>query len=148
MISLEQLKQRFPVQNVPPYGECVVVHGTEFDPDWEAMLDEEGYACIFTEIGGKQVTLVPTIKRHRGKSEKTVYEPRTEPPTPQPTRKHPSGMKGPAWSQEDEDRLVKRVTEVGGRVTEALTKEFPGRSYHALKQILLTYLSWIGGHSR
>jgi hypothetical protein len=141
MISLVQLKERFPTQNVPPYGECVIVPGTEFDPDWEAMLDEGGYGCIFTDINGKAVTLVLTIKRH-GDSRKTVHMPRRipekeEPPTPEPTRKHLPRIKGPQWSREDENRLIKRVSELSGTIKGKcgiLTKEFQGRTPNALKQ--------------
>ena len=139
MISLDELKLRFPVHDVRPYGQCVIVPGKEFDPDWEAFLDEAGYGCIFTDINGKAVTLVLTIKRH-GDSRRTVYEPRAEPRSPEPTRKHPSGlsaMKGPAWSREDEDRLVKRIGELTGTPKEkfgSLAEEFKGRSLMALKQ--------------
>ena len=30
--SIEKLKEMFPVQNVEPYGDCVVVPGSKFDP--------------------------------------------------------------------------------------------------------------------
>jgi len=138
MINLEQLKQRFPVQNVPPYGECVVVPGIEFDPDWEAMLDEGGYGCIFTDINSKPVTLVLTIKRH-GDSKRTVYEPRAESrgPAEQPLPVGLSAMKGPQWTREDEDRLVKRIGELKGKLEEKcriLSKEFKGRSPNAIVQ--------------
>lgn len=125
LISLAELKERFPVQNVPPYGECVIVPGDKFDPDWEAFLDEQGYGCLFTDLGEKPVTLVLTKKRQ------------PEPPTPQPPRKYPSAMKGPAWSSDDENRLIRRMNELTGP-TEArcgmLTKEFQGRSAMALVQ--------------
>jgi len=142
MISLDELKQRFPVRNIPPYGECVVIPGKEFDPDWEAFLDEQGYGSVFTDIGGTPVTLVLTIKRH-GDSKKTVYEPRRlpekeEPPTlDEPLKKHPYMMKGPVWTRKDEDRLVRRFSELTGNMegkSRALTKEFQGRSAKALLQ--------------
>lgn len=139
LIKFEELKERFPVQNVPPYGECVVVPGDKFDPDWEGFLDEDGYGCIFTDFGEKPVTLVLTIKRH-GKSERTVYEPRTEkkePPTPEPTRKHPPSMKGPQWGLKDEQRLISRLNELKGSLEgkiRILAKEFQGRSPNAILQ--------------
>jgi hypothetical protein len=138
MINLEQLKERFPTQNVPPYGECVIVPGTEFDSDWEAMLDEGGYGCIFTDINSKPVTLVLTIKRH-GDSKRTVYEPRAESrgPTKEPLPVGLSAMKGPQWARDDEDRLVKRIGELKGKLEEkcrVLSKEFKGRSPNAILQ--------------
>lgn len=132
MITLEDLKQRFPLQNVPPYGECVVVPGKDFDPDWEAMLDDAGYGCVFTDVNRQPVTLVLTIKRH-GESRKTVYEPRAKPQKVSVK----SAMKGPAWSQEDEDRLIKRVSELKGSLEgkiRILIKEFQGRSVNGLLQ--------------
>lgn len=125
MIKLEQLKQRFPIENVPPYGECIVVPGAEFDPDWEGFLDEQGYGCIFTDFGEKPVTLVLTKKRQ------------PEPQTPQPPRKPLSAMKGPLWTKENEDRLIKRVSELKGSLEgkcTILTKEFQGRSANGLLQ--------------
>jgi hypothetical protein len=130
------------VKNVPPHGECIVVPGDQFDPDWEAFLDEQGYGCVFTDFGEKPVTLVLTIKRH-GKSERTVYEPRTEkkePPTPEATRKgrsNLSAMKGPQWGLKDEQRLISRINELKGSLEEkcrALTKEFQERSPNAILQ--------------
>ena len=125
MIKFDELKQRFPIENVPPYGECIIIPGAEFDPDWEGLLDEQGYGCVFTDFGEKRVTLVLTKKRQ------------AEPPTPQPPRKPLSAMKGPLWTKESEDRLVKRVTELNGsleRKCRILTKEFQGRSANALLQ--------------
>jgi hypothetical protein len=46
-------------------------------------------------------------------------------------------MKGPQWKREDEDRLVKRVSELSGTIKGKcgiLTKEFQGRTPNALKQ--------------
>jgi len=154
LINLEQLKLRFPVKNVPPHGECIVVPGDQFDPDWEVGLDEGGYVCINTDVDGKPVTLVPVTKRASGNTERTVYEPRvvSRPHSVVKDRKIGSGpghiakvtlplglsaMKGPQWSREDEDRLVKRVSDLTGSLKEKcriLTEEFKGRSVMALKQ--------------
>lgn len=132
MISLDELKQRFPVQNVPPYGECVLVPDKDFDPDWEAFLDEQGYGCVFTDVNRQPVTLVLTIKRH-GESRKTVYEPRAKPQKVSVK----SAMKGPQWGLKDEQHLIARINELKGSLEgkiRVLAKEFQGRSPNAILQ--------------
>jgi len=56
MVSFEELSKKYPTHNVPPYGTCIVVPGNEFDPDWEALLED--CSCHHTEFEGKPVTLV------------------------------------------------------------------------------------------
>jgi hypothetical protein len=44
MISIEELKQRYPnIIDVKPHGWCIVVPGDKFDPDWEFQLEDQGY---------------------------------------------------------------------------------------------------------
>jgi hypothetical protein len=62
-VSFEELKERFgPVQDVPKYGQCVVVQGPDFDPDWEVFLGDAGYSCVFDTFGGSPVVFVPLKK--------------------------------------------------------------------------------------
>lgn len=75
MKLLEDLKQKYPIQEVAPYGTCIVVPGAEFDPDNEANLFDQGYKCFDTSIDGKPVTLVRLVKAEKGSGEKTVYSP-------------------------------------------------------------------------
>jgi hypothetical protein len=59
MVSVDELKQRFgPSKNVAPYGECIVIQGSEFDPDWEADLDDQGYRCFSIDLDAHPVVLV------------------------------------------------------------------------------------------
>jgi hypothetical protein len=63
MISFEELQRRFgPAVAVAPYGESVVVPGTEFNPDWEAELGDQGFSCHLGYFDGKAVTFVPVKK--------------------------------------------------------------------------------------
>ena len=79
-VSIEELKARFgPPLAVAPYGECLVVQGAEFDPDWEVYLGDEGYKCFFTDLDGHPVTLV-RLKRVVPEG-KVVYVP---PPKAEP----------------------------------------------------------------
>jgi hypothetical protein len=58
MITVEELKQKFPVRDVRPYGECIIVPRDEFDPDWEHYLAEQGFKCFFIDLDKKPVTLI------------------------------------------------------------------------------------------
>jgi len=77
MITVEELKAKFAVRDVAPYGSCIVVPGAEFDPDWEVFLGDQGYKCFFIDLNQKPVTLVK-LPKDVGKSagEKEVYRPR------------------------------------------------------------------------
>jgi len=77
MMSVEELRKQFPVRQVTFYGECIVVPGTKFDPDWEAVLGDAGYNCINTDFEGKAVTLVRLRKPNAAgelPATKTVFE--------------------------------------------------------------------------
>jgi transposase-like protein len=67
-LDVEELKKRFSVRTVPPYGQCIVIPGSEFDPDWEVYLDDQGYRCFMTTLDGSPMTLVRLSKKE---SEKT-----------------------------------------------------------------------------
>jgi hypothetical protein len=75
MITFEDLVAKFPLKNVAPFGESVVVPGKEFDPDWEAELGDQGCKFHFVELGGEQVTLVQKSKKSEASEERMVYEP-------------------------------------------------------------------------
>ena len=73
-VSIAELKEKFgPSHDVAPYGECIVVQGTEFNPDWEAELGDQGYKCHFGDLDGHAVTFVQ-LKKAVGEG-KAVYVP-------------------------------------------------------------------------
>jgi hypothetical protein len=124
MISVDELKQKFPVKDVPPYGECIVILGVEFDPDWETELGDRGYKCINTGIDSKQVTLVQLKKSVVEEGEKVVYVP------PATVKASPFQR----WSSEEDEKLVElwnaklTVKEIGAK--------FPSRGETAVKDRL------------
>ena len=84
MISIDELTKRFgPSHVVAPYGDCLVVQGSEFDPDWEAELGDLGYACYFGDLDAHAVTFVQL------KQSKSGYM-----------------LAGPVWSVADEVELL------------------------------------------
>lgn len=74
MITFEELAAKYPIQNVAPFGACVVVPGAEFDPDWEVFLGDQGCQCHFTDLDGKPVTLVQR-KSSSGQGARDVFAP-------------------------------------------------------------------------
>lgn len=134
MVSFEELSQKYPTHNVPPYGMCVVVPGDEFDPDWEALLED--CSCHFTDFEGKSVTLVQ--QAHKNKGEGVVYVP----PKPVAASAEAKGKKqtlipgarsspSQKWRPEEDKVLVKLWNE---RVLiEKMTPSFPGRTEAAIR---------------
>lgn len=164
MISIEELKQRFPdVREFSLYGSCVVVPGTDFDPDWECELEDQGYKVHMAELDGKAVTLVSCAKKQPvEEGEKQVFAP--PPPEPE-SRRHlmlmtptantappirgrgsylAAGNKLVPWHQQELDRLLEEWPRARGSVeekAEALTKLFPGRTAVAIKLRYLKLLN-------
>jgi hypothetical protein len=140
MITFEELSARFPVQNVAPYGECVVVPGAEFDPDWEVYLGDQGCRCRFTDLDQRPVVLVQR-KNALGAKEIVVYKPKEKvggekSMENKENKKFRGFQKGPSWSPEEEQRLLKRMGELHGTITERTTKLTPEfkRSASGLEQ--------------
>ena len=130
-ITLEDLKAKFVVAKVVPYGEVIMVPGGDFDPDWEDTLEEEGFGCVFTEINNEKFTLVK-LEKDEGEEESTA----------EPSGKHrgaPPGRKVNHWSDADAERLLKRIEEMPRTTTfedkcVQLVSEFPGRTATGLEK--------------
>jgi hypothetical protein len=136
MVTVEELRQKFPVQNVAPHGDCIVVPGHKFDPDWEVFLGDQGYKCFMADLGGKPVTLVKLKTQAKAESGKQVYQPEDQSKSNSKGELPLSTAEFP-WSDEDEEKLLRRMNELDGTVFERaamLMPEFPGRSAVALRQ--------------
>lgn len=119
MVSVEELKQKFPVKDVPPYGTCIVVPGPDFDPDWEAELDDQGFRCVFTDLDQKAVTLVRLAEKLGSESVEREVS------------RSPSRALSKYWSSEEDKVLVKLWNE--GDLIEKMTPSFPGRTEAAIR---------------
>jgi hypothetical protein len=126
MGRLEELKLKYPIKTVAPYGECVIVPGAEFDPDWEAELDDQGIKVFLGTFDQRPATFVQIKKLAAG-----LATPNEEKPTV------PGSDADFPWSDEDEKKLLQRMNELEGTVyerAELLMPEFQGRSAVALRQ--------------
>lgn len=127
---LEDLKQKFPMREVAPYGFYIVVPGPDFDPDWEVELGDQGVAVFLADLDQKPVTLVQ-IRRNEKSAETTRNT------NDQKLKGVASNLLNTVWSQDDEKKLLKRMTELPGTVKEkclSLSSEFESRSPAAIHQ--------------
>jgi hypothetical protein len=138
MITVEELKSKFAVRDVALYGKCIVVPGDEFDSDWEAELDEQGYSIIETDFGdpAKPVTLVKLKSQMKADSSKEVYHP--EPNALPQKRKQPVApwLNPESRWKPEEDQLIISLWDQKHNVPEIhveLHKRFPNRTEHAVK---------------
>ncbi len=142
MVSIEELKQKFVNEKNPIHkdwlkGESIVILGTDFNPDWESELAEQGYRIHNTSLNGKAVTLVYLKKAvPNGKS---VYVPpkasvievteKTDPlDEPKAEKKSNSWT---AWAPEEDKLLIELRTRQprlnGEEVFAEFHKAFPNR---------------------
>lgn len=156
-VSVEDLKSKFPVRIIAPYGECIIVPGSEFDPDWEVWLGEKGYGCRFTDLDGRPVTLVSIKKSAAAVSgsmvsgERAVFAPSPVPavaPKIVVSNEHqkqaaetPKGrgnMRSPEriWRPEEEDLIVNLWSQEPllsvGQVIAGFRSKFPERTPNSL----------------
>jgi hypothetical protein len=94
-MNIEELKTKFPTKTFSLHGECIVIPGTEFDPDWEDPLEEKGYKCIMTDLDGKPVTLVH-LKHKPEEAKKPVYVPEAKAET----------SRSNDWTDPEKDLLI------------------------------------------
>lgn len=136
MVSFQELKEKYPIHNIAPYGACIVVPGDAFDPDWEAELEEQGVKCFFTDLDRRPVTLVQ-LKRAPPEAEKVVYGPSVAADHGKAKRGRPKDAgKVMCWSQADNECLLREWPRARGDVEEkakALAPQFPGRTPKAIE---------------
>lgn len=103
-ITFEELAKKFGIVPVAPYGACIIVPGTEFDPDWEDQLSNQGCLFHFVDVAGKPVTLVQKGKDHEEEEEEDSEEPVIESPEKHPVEE--TGKPDKLWSENDEKLLI------------------------------------------
>ena len=156
MVSIVELTEKFgPTLNVPPFGECIVIQGPEFDPDWEAELGDLGFNCHFGSLDNHAVTFVQ-LKKSVAPG-KVVYVPPPKPvvlpevksnekevkETEKIAERKKYSLKGPSWIPEVEvellkeyDRLVSEGLKYGSYKVLVKLPRFKDRSSNAIRQKL------------
>lgn len=148
-INIQKLRgMGFPIKAFSAYGECIVVPGDKFDPDWDMFLGDQGHDIHETKEDGKPVTLVELIaKDQQGvkttiktsldeKVEETIGEVKK---ATENLRRDKMRRVTNEWKPQEDELLLKRLKELGPRMKlsakcKELAKEFPGRSPGALNQ--------------
>lgn len=149
--TIEELKAKFPKEEVSPYGPCLIIPGTEFDPDSEDPLEEQGYRIINMSFKGKMVTLVKLTKKEQTPD---VHEPPVE-KAKNDSVKRGRGQKMTTgfcrWTADDQAKLLRLWDETPGIAAEktaALTAQFPNRTAKALDLQHLKLLHKTGQKSK
>ena len=148
MTLFEELKNKYPSEQIPLYGTCIIIPIKEFGKDWERQLKDEGFITHVTERNFKSVMAVQHKKTEIytkvpiPEKPQSDVEPEQETPLKKPTRKEilTKNRLAPRWTPEQEKQLMKRWNELldqpfieRGRI---LAPEFPGRSAQSL------YIKW------
>ena len=91
MISIPELWAKFgPALDVPSLGKCLAIPGSEFDPDWEAQLDDQGFTVFFETWDNHPMTVIPLEKEQDNVEIKKVK----------------NMVKAKLWSKIEDDLLV------------------------------------------
>lgn len=138
MVTLEELKQKYPVQQFSLYGECVVVPGNEFDPDWEHYLTEQGHKCHFVDFEGKAVSLIELGRRERKGETREVFRPRTSEKKETLAERRTRILHDPLskWTPKDREKLITLWNDPMKITIREIAEHFPKRSVHAIKNRL------------
>jgi hypothetical protein len=158
-INVQKLRgMGFPQENVPPYGDCIIVPGDKFDPDWEFQLEDQGYPIVMTDRGGKAVTLVrlmgqdveevtkstPSTSATESTSTDGVRPTSSMLTTVKPTKRIPAWLLAhpeKIWKDVENGKLARLWNQDKPRLTVAaiakeFVKEFPNRTSFAVNNQL------------
>jgi len=114
MVSVEELKLNFVTRDVAPYGTCIAIPNSDFNPAWEKELQSQGFKVFTTFLNGAPFVLVQL------KQMKIPGSPNLD------QTRH--------WSKEEDDKLIKLWNE--GQGIPDILPIFPNRSHHAIKMRL------------
>ena len=155
MVDIEDLKQRFVVKPCPPWGNCIIIPGSEFRKSWERELyDDKNINCVHTDFGNinRPVVLVrldpaeasEVVEVSQGQGINRIHTEFGDTSRPvastSDTPKPEAGLQrvlkgkntplGPRWT-EDEYKLLITLWNEHKKVRKIATN-FPNRSGHAV----------------
>ncbi len=131
MVLIDELTEKFgPALEVAPWGSCIVVQGTEFDPDWEAELADLGFNCHFGSLDNHAVSFVQLKKSVA--SGKVVYVP------PKPEDPVLAAAGRVYWSPEENAYLMElwKSDLTIDQISLSVAEKFPIRVGNAVKSRL------------
>jgi hypothetical protein len=106
-ITIQKLIGMFPKQlHAVEHGDCIVIPGDRFDPDWEADLAEQGHGCFEVELDAKPVMLVAL-------NTLTVDQDTSEVASPETAKKE---SKRGCWAIKEEQALMHLASELPGPI--------------------------------
>lgn len=71
---LEQLKDRFPIQDIPPYGSVLVVPAKLFKNGWKERLEIEGVKIYVSNYGSQACFFVRKVEQEKQNQASSVIE--------------------------------------------------------------------------
>lgn len=94
MKLIEQLKERFPIQNVASLGRCIIIHVNKFVPEWDQKLLDEGYQAHAKD----NYVYIPIPENETpNPKEKIVYKPATS---------RRGNHLGKSWNEKEDRQLI------------------------------------------
>jgi len=117
MVTVEELRLKWPVREVSVYGNCIVVPDKQFKREWEEDLKAEGAVVLYQVLPGGTCALVRLKGRQLEVSKpKIVY-----------LHKKKGGGYYQKWSPEEDERFMERMGQLKGTVShrcKVLAREF------------------------
>ncbi|MCJ7767241.1 hypothetical protein MUP79_02470 [Candidatus Bathyarchaeota archaeon] len=149
MVTVEELRGKWPVRSISCYGNCIIVPDKQFKREWEKDLKAEGAVVLYQVLPGGTCALVRLKGRQLEVSKpfdprvnKVVYEPKIEiksartedakkaivVTSPIQIKKTFGGYYN--WTTEDHKRIVNMWNR--GRGLSEIRAQFPGLNPHAV----------------
>jgi hypothetical protein len=77
MVTVEELRLKWPVREIPCYGNCIIIPDKWFKREWEEGLKAEGAVVLYQTLPGGTCALVRLKGRQLEPDKpKAVYQPR------------------------------------------------------------------------
>jgi hypothetical protein len=133
MSLFETLKNKYPIQQIAMYGDCIIIPIVEFGDDWEKRLKEEGYMSHIVQINyvGRWAVQLKKAEVYKKEPFPEPPKPKTEPtpPIPEPNQTAPGHKR---WTK-DEDKLLIALWEHVPhysipKITELIQETFPEKT--------------------
>jgi len=69
-LTVEKLKKRFKVANIPGYGNCIIILKRHFPKQWEKELEKQGYS-VFEQLYGDEPCVLVRLNPRENKKKRS-----------------------------------------------------------------------------